>query len=267
MALSSCSREERELGAGEIARIGGEVLTEAEVLRAKPYGLSAVDSTAFVDAYINNWITDRLVRHEAVRHIADTEEIDRLVEEYRRDLIMWEYRRMAVNADPALQLSEDDIKAYYEAHPGQMKLDSPMVRGIYIKMEADDPEVATVRRLYASPKQVDIDRLEKVGLKSAIHYDYFRQQWIPAEQILNKIPANLSASDLRKDWKFELTHGGFTYFLSVSDLLPVGAAMPIEAAESRIRETLDASRRANLDAILLGKLRADAIESGALKLR
>lgn len=267
VALGACSHKEPELKPGEIARIGGETLTETELMKATPAGLAEVDSVAFVDAYINSWIADRLISHEAARLIKDTEEIDRLTEQYRRDLIMWEYRNMAVNADPELQLTDDDIRGYYEAHPSQMKLDAPMVRGIYIKMESDDPELNTVRRLYASEQQSDIDRLEKVGLKSAIHYDYFRDKWIPAEQITTKIPAEINAGNMRKGMKYEFERDGFTYLLSISDLLPTGATMPVEAAEPRIRETLDAMRRANLDAKLLGRLRSRALENGTLQLR
>ncbi len=267
VAFGACSHKEKELGHGEIARIGGEVLTDADLQRATPAGMSEVDSVAFVDAYINNWVADRLISHEAARLIKDTDEIDRLTDEYRRDLIMWEYRRMAVSADPEQQLTDADIRDYYSAHPSQMTLDAPMVRGIYIKMESDDPELKTVRQLYASAESDDIDRLEKIGLKSAIHYDYFRDKWLPAEQILTKIPADLTAANLRKGMKFETERDGFTYLLSVSDLLAAGETMPLEAAEPRIRETLDAIRRSTLDAKLLARLRSEALKSGTLKLR
>ncbi|MCM1309474.1 MAG: peptidylprolyl isomerase [Bacteroides sp.] len=267
IALSACSHNDAELADGEVARIGGESLTDADIRAVTPAGLAEVDSVAFVDAYVNSWVADRLILHEAARLIKDTDEIDRLTEQYRRDLIMWEYRTLAVNADPELQLTDDDIKAYYEAHPGQMKLDAPMVRGIYLKLESDDPALRTVRQLYASPNQDNVDRLEKVGLKSAVHYDYFRDTWVPARQVITKIPAELSPSDLHKGLKYEVERDGFTYLLSISDVLPIGATMPLEAAEPRIRETLDAMRRTELDARLVARLRAEAVAGGRLLLR
>lgn len=267
IALSACSHSETELADGDVARIGGQTLTDADIRAITPAGLAEVDSVAFVDAYVNSWIADRLILHEAARLIKDTDEIDRLTEQYRRDLIMWEYRNMAVNADPELQLSDADIKAYYEAHPGQMTLDSPMVRGIYVKLESDDPSLRTVRQLYASPNQNDIDRLEKISLKSAVHYDYFRDTWVPAQQVITKIPAELSSADLHKGLKYEVERDGFTYLLSISDVLPIGATMPLEAAGPRIRETLDAMRRTELDSRLVARLRSDALANGTLLLR
>lgn len=265
--MSACSHKEQAMGPDEAARIGSEALTYAEIAKAAPAGMSEADSTAFVEAYVNTWISDRLIDRVAAAHIRDTEEIDRLTARYRRDLIMWEYRRMAVNADTALALKPEELRAYYDAHPERMRLDAPMVRGIYLKMESDDPALRTVRRLYASPDRDDIDRLEKVGLRGAIHYDYFRDQWIPAKQIITKIPKEINPSDLRKGYTLELDADGFTYLLSVSDVLPAGATMPYEAAEPLIRETLDALRRSELDAHLLRQLRDEAVKDGTLQVR
>lgn len=265
-AIAACSDRGGDLGPNDLARIGTETLTCADLARSMPSGLSAADSTAFADAFVNNWITDRLIMQVAARHIRNTDEIDRRVEQYRRDLIIWEYRRMAVNADTALAISDADAHAYYDAHPELMKLDSPMVRGIYIKMESDAEALAEVRSLYASPDRNDIDRLEKVGLKGAIHYDYFRDQWIPARQIIDKIPREIKTTDLRKGYKLDADIDGFTYLLSVSDILPAGETIPFEAAEHHIRETLEAIRRTEADARIRRRLLDEALESGLLTL-
>lgn len=266
-AMAACSSDTAPAEDGMLARVGSHTLTLADVRKAAPAAMTQADSAAFAEAYINSWITDQLILQVASRHVRNTAEIDRLVEQYRRDLIMWEYRRMAVNADTALALKPTDLHAYYDAHPDEMKLDEPMVRGIYLKLEAGDPALSTVRVLYNSPRQDDIDRLEKVGLKGAVHYDYFRDQWIPAEQIITKIPKDIAMSDLRKGYTVDVEVDGFAYLLSVSDVLPAGATMPFEAAEPRIRETLDALRRTELDAILRQRLRDEALGDGRLQLR
>lgn len=267
-AMTACSSPDPgKLPADVVAKVGGETLTDADVAKAVPTGMTPADSAAFAEAYVNSWVTDRLIMQVAAKQIRDTRELDRLVEQYRRDLIMWEYRRMAVAADTALALTDKNLRDYYDAHPEEMKLDRPMVRGIYIKMESGDPELALVRCLYKSPKQDDIDRLEKVGLKGAIHYDYFRDQWIPSGQIIDKIPKEIALTDLRKGYTLDADVDGFTYLLSVSDVLPAGATMPFEAAAPQIRETLDALRRTELDAALRKRLRDEALASGTLQLR
>lgn len=257
LASAACSSADTS-APGEIARVGTAVLTADQLRRATPAGLSAADSAAFADAYINTWIDDMLISEVAARSLRSTDEIDRKVEEYRRQLIMWEYRNMAVAADTALQIREADIRRYYDDNKASLTLNEPMVRGIYIKIESAAPELAQVRRLYKSPHTADIDKLEKVGLRGAIHYDYFRDRWIPWQQIITKIPTDIDAAKLRPGYALDFESDGFTYLLSVSEVLPAGSAMPYEAAAPRIRETLDAMRRNELDAALRARLRAEA---------
>lgn len=247
-----------------VARVGSAVLTVADVRNATPRGLSTEDSTAFVDAYVNTWISDMLVSEVAARKLRSTDEIEKRVDEYRRQLIMWEYRNMAVAADTAMAITDADVRRYYADHESTLKLTEPMVRGIYIKIETSAPALAEVKRLYKSSRHADIDKLEKVGLRGAIHYDYFRDQWIPWHRIITKIPRDIPASDLRRDYSLEFEADGFTYLLSVSDVLPAGATMPYEAAEPQIRETLDALRRTEVDARLRARLRREAERDGTL---
>lgn len=264
MAACSSGRDDSRRAENVVAAVGSVELTVDEVRRHVPAGLNGPDSTAFVTAFVNSWIDEQLLTQVALEEIGDTEEIDRLTEEYRRRLIMWEYRRLRVSGDTALAISSDDVADYYAAHASQMKLTEPMVRGIYIKIEDHSRQLPQVRKWYKSAKSDDIDRLEKVGLSDVIHYDYFRNKWVPWKQIETKIPAEIPVSNLRKGFTFDFSAGGFTYLLSVSDVLPVGGVMPLEAAEPRIRETLEALRLNELDAGLRADLRRQAQADGRL---
>jgi hypothetical protein len=250
---------------GVLASVGTEQLTAADVSQVMPGGLSEADSTEFVNAYIDSWIDDQLISQVAARNIANTAEIDEMVRNYRRQLIINEYRRLKLNEDPELAIPDDTIAAYYDAHRGELRLEEPMLRGIYIKIPSDAPHLADVKRWYRSNKTDDIDKLEKVGLSDAIHYDYFRDHWIPWTQIETKIPQAIPSTSLRKGGNFDIDESGFTYLLSISDYLPAGASMPLEAATPIIREKLTAMKRVEIDAKLRQQLRQQALIDGTLK--
>ncbi len=267
-AMAACSAEKTSetapLDSSVLAKVGESVLTRSDMQRVLPANLSQADSADFVAAYVKTWVSDRLITEIAVKQLGSPEEVDRLTEEYRRNLIMWKYREMVVRADSALRVSDSDVKAYYDSHAAAMKLRQPQLRGIYIKIESNAPAIAKVKKLYKSANQADIEELEKVGLTGAIHYDYFRDRWIPWEQIITKIPAEISTSQLRKGFSFELDSNGFTYLLSVSDVLPIGAMMPFESAAPIIRETLEATRLTELDAQLRQRLYEQAAAEGKI---
>lgn len=260
VACSSQTADDKSV----VVCVGTSTLTINDIKKATPAGLTEADSIAFVDAYVNTWISDQLITEVAVKHLKTTADIEKQVEDYRRQLIMWEYRNTVVASDTALAVKDEDMRKYYDDHASSLTLTEPMVRGIYIKIESSAPALNEVRKLYKSQKQTDIDRLEKVELRGAIHYDYFRDQWIPWHQINTKIPRDISPRDLHVGYSLDFESDGFVYLLSVSDILPEGATMPYEAAEPVIRETLEAIRRNELDAKLRARLREEAVANGSL---
>lgn len=265
-SLWSCRGDDSRMPADTLAAVGPAYLTRTEVCRHIPGALPADDSTAYARAYIRNWIDTRLIAAVASRQI-DMEEIDRLTEEYRTELIMSQYRRtMALQATDG-QFADDSLRAYYDSHPEEFVLERPLVRGIYLKVPSDAPGLATLRRLYASAKADDIDKLEKEAPGAAVHYDYFRDRWIDWEQIENRIPADIPwpSAFLRSQRPLDVTHNGFTYLLSISEYIPEGGTMPYEAALPLVREHLLTRARHSYDAYLRQALYEQSLEDGSLK--
>lgn len=251
-----------------IAMVGASVLTKDQLSKAMPGGLNRADSSRFASAYIRRWIDSRLISDIAASEI-DMSEIDRLVEDYRNDLIEMEYRRQMFESHINATFPDDSLRKYYNEHAGDFILERPMIQGIYLKVPDDAKNLQTIRRLYRSDNQADIDKLEKEVLASAIHYDYFRDKWIDWEQIESRIPYDFgddAASFLRKHDHFETTAGGFAYLLGIKDILPAGTQMPFDNAKPLIAERMTARLRQTYDATLLSDLYKNALEKGRIQL-
>lgn len=264
IATQSCGSKQEE-PADVVARLGKQSLTLTEVIANMPGGLAPEDSARFVKAYVNSWVDARLVSDVAVDEV-DMGEIDRMVEEYRNTLVMQEYRRKMFESHAA-QIPDDSVKAYYDEHKGEFVLERPMVKGTYLKVPDDAKNLAALRRLYRSDKADDADRLEKEVLSSAIHYDYFRDRWVDWEQIETRIPYDFGTSAdqwLRSNHTLDESLGGFTYLLYVTEVLPSGSPMPLEAARGQIVNRLLNKNRKAYDAQLMQALRDKAEEDGRL---
>ena len=267
-SLAACS-EKKQAGAlpdDYLAAFGSEVVTRSDVAKVLPGGLTPDDSARFVKAFISDWIQSRLITQQASGEI-DMDEIDRLTSEYRRNLIMSEYRRQMYeqNVDA---IPDDSVQAYYDAHKADFALERPMVKGTYLKVPDDAKNIRLLRRLYKSDRQADTDRLEKEVLSSAIHYDYFRDKWVDWEQIETKIPEDFGASPdqwLKTHKSLEKSVGGFTYLLYITDVLPAGSPMPVEAARSQIVNRLLNIHRHAYDDALINDLYQAAVAQGRLK--
>ena len=182
---------------------------------------------------------------------------------------MTKYRRAMSRQAQEGEFAEDSLRAYYEAHKDDFKLERPLVKGVYLKVPDDAPNLAQIRRLYRSDKPGDIDKLEKAALGTAIHYDYFRDSWIDWEQIENRIPLDLASgdvSDIARRRYIEIESQGFTYLLSISDYLAPGAGMPYEAARPLVRDRLLNQRRRAYDSRLLNDLYQRALDDGLMQI-
>lgn len=266
LAITGCGRSgDSAFPADAVATVGPQALTRADIAAATPDGLPAADSAAFAAAYTRAWIERRLVEQVAADQV-DMEEIDRLTAQYRSDLIMARYRRaMAGQADGIF--AEDSLRAYFEAHKGDFKLERPLIKGIYLKVPDDAGNLRTIRQLYKSARPDDIDRLEKAANSSAIHYDYFRDKWVDLEQIETRIPIDFTAATLAKINSrntLDVSSQGFVYLLSVSDVLAAGSTMPFETARPLVQERLLAQRRRAYDKKLMNDLYEQAVADGTV---
>lgn len=249
-----------------VVRVGNKGLTADELRSAIPAGLSPDDSARYVHVYVKDWIDAHLVSDYAADEI-DMSEIDRLTDEYRNRLILLEYRRrlFAAQAD---SVSDDSVRAYYEAHPGEFILERPIVRGTYLKVPAGAANLRVLRRLYKSDTPDGIDRLEKESLSSAIHYDYFRDRWVDWEQIETRIPydfGNDPAVWLRSNSTLDVKSGNFVYLLHITEMLPAGSPMPVEIARGAIVTRLLNLRRHEFDEMVSRTLYSRALASGRLE--
>ena len=264
--MVSC-REDKPVTANDaLATVGNKSLTRSQLLSEMPSGLSPADSSMFARAYVRSWIQRTIISDIASRDI-DMKQIDRMVDDYRNELIMLEYTRQMFDAKGRRRIPEDTLRAYYDTHRDEFITQRPMVKGIYIKVAADAPNLKELRRLYRSKKQSDIDNLEKSQLSGAVHYDYFRDRWIDWEQIELRIPCDFGASGnqfLRTQRNLDFENDGFVYLLDINDILPAGSVMPYETALPLITDRFSYHDRRSYEASLRKSLLDHAVEEGTV---
>ncbi len=265
--LTACTNNARESDGEILVRVGNETLTRSELIKRIPSGTVEADSVRLARAFVRSWIDSRLVSEIAARNIGDMSEIDRLTAEYRNELIAYEYRRRMADQRVETTFSDDSLKAYYDANQGRFITTQPIVRGVYIKVPDNAPQLPQLRKLYRSDKVDDIDRLEKQELVGVIHYDYFRDRWVEWDQIEARIPVDFGNDPvgyLKTHPHVDVTSGGFTYLLDITDVIPKGAKMPFEFAREHIKRDMTYQRRIAFDNEMRRELLKEADENGEL---
>ena len=250
-------------------KIGDDALTVNELRKNIPDGVTGTDSIRIARAFIRSWIDTRLMAAFAAESIGDMTEINRLTEQYRNQLIAQEYRRKIIMSEASKSFSFDSLKPFYDENSKLFVARQPLVRGIYVKVPVEAPNLQTIKKLYKSNRIQDIDRLEKECHNASIIYDYFEDRWVELEQVETRIPIDFSEDPdaiLRKKNDFECEANGFVYLFHVSDYVPTGNVMPFEAATEQIMQELIFRRQTELDRQMRRELLLEASQKGKVEI-
>lgn len=252
-----------------LVRVGEKTLGSSEVRKSIPPGLSKNDSILLANSIIKSWIDSKLMSEIAAKNVADAGKIERLVDEYRDQLIMQEYRKgMLLKNTSITEIPEDSLRTYYEQNKNNFRLDRPIIKGLFIKISSDSHNVDNLRKWYKSGKHEDIDKIEKYGLSGAIGYDYFNDRWVSWTDVEKSIPHYFEDPGrfLKTNKSFELTDKGFVYLLNITDYKLPGDIMPYDFAKQQIKEMFVNENQRKYDLRLKQMLYDEAVKSGKLEI-
>lgn len=231
-------------GSGEndhvVVAIANQQLTFDELHAAIGKNLSPADSTRLADIFIRNWIEETLLYEKAKENITRLEEINREAEDYKRRLIIFEYEKQLVNERLATELTEQELEEFYQQHRKEFVLNRPIVKGLFLKVPADAPQLSEVKKWMKKVNDESLEKIEKYSLQNALVYEYFFDRWVSLDEIMKNIPYEVTDGNrfLKENKSLEVTQDNSWYYLSVQNYLPAGTEQPYEYAREKIREVL-----------------------------
>lgn len=238
--LYSCKQQVDHQGRIPLVEVDGVFLYKDDIEKVLPSNTSKDDSLLFAEQYVKNWIEDILLFHNAERNIPEDVDIEQLIENYRRSLILHTYQQNLISQKFVEEITEKEIETFYQENKELFLLDKPLVKGLFIKVPLKAPKITNVRQWYRTKEQDAIEKLEKYSLQYAVDYDYFYDHWIPLEEIVSKIPLSVSSPTdyTTQKRQIEMTDTLYHYFLNIDDVLEAGQHKPLDFARSEIKGIL-----------------------------
>ena len=241
----SCNNHSNSKKPDVLVKVGNKVLDRSVLDENIPGGLSKEDSIIAAEHFIRMWINENLLYNIALKNINDKETIDRLVENYRRSLLIYQYEEQLVNERLTKDIDEQALYDYYNLHKDKLKLDKPLVKGIFLKVPINAPQVDEIRTWYKSKAPGARENLQKYSLKNAANFDYFVDKWVDFNDVMNNFPKEqLTGNDQTAQRKvIEKQDSDYFYFLNITDCLFPGDNTPYEYARATIQEILINQRK------------------------
>lgn len=249
----------------DIVKVNGNVLSADELNQFVPSGLSYEDSIIASELFIKQWIIDNLVYENAKKNISDKEEIDVLVEDYRKSLVIYRYKEKMINERLSKETSEEALLEYYNLNKDKFQLDRVLVKGLFIKVPVDAPDIAKLKRWCMKITPSSIKSIEDYCIKNGIGYNYVTEDWIDFNELMNTWSLSFSnkESDIVKSNRFiERKEEQYTYLLNITDYLLPGDNAPFEYARKSINELLVNRKKIDFMNKLENDLYTKAVNSG-----
>ena len=270
--VTSCRRLPAYLtGERIVARVGKAELTAGEVAGAVPASLAGEDSTAYAEVYVDRWVRRMLkVREgeEMFRESAD--DIERQVEEFRQSLIVRRVDQYYVERSTTDTLvTDDEVRAYYDSHKSDFKLDRTLVRGRMVRFPESYRRQAQLLSLMSSPSKEKQRDFEEICTKNDFYLSDNRETWVDLPDFISELPVTGSygATLLKTTGKVQnLRDAQSIYYVEITDVLRAGDLAPFERAEQTIRRILYNARRNDIIRAHEEELMLEAKENRDIKI-
>ncbi|MBR2326590.1 MAG: hypothetical protein IKA49_04425 [Alistipes sp.] len=252
-----------------VARVGGTYLYNSELAASMPSNLSKEDSVSYAQAYTSKWIVEKLKQDEAEKIFSQSEQdIDLLVEEYRRSLLVRKLDQYYIESEPYGEVTAADIADYYNAHRGDFRISAPMVRGEIVAIGDDYRRRDQLLKLFKSTKASDQEDFAELCRKNNFLHLQF-EEWVSFNDFLGNLPLLRTSGheDKLDNRSLQTIHHNKTYYYyRITSALKRGDTMPLNMVRENIRQILINKQRNNILRKHEELLMKNALSSGHAKI-
>lgn len=231
-----------------LAKVGSKVLMKRELPNLYKEGISAEDSIALANKFIDNWIRKELLYKKAQENLSRSQqnEINYRMEESKASLSIYYYEQGLIRQKMNAAISEKEINDYYEAYPNALKLKDNIVKALFIQIPASSPNIKDVKKWYKSDDDNDLNELESYCYQYAKKFDDFNEEWVSFNFLLKRFPKVITSNPerfLRYNKGIEAKDSSYYYFASIREYKLKSSVSPIEYVENQIKSIIFNQRK------------------------
>ena len=236
--LSSCEQKEAKDQRKVIAKAYDYKLYEEDLIADLPSNLTGNDSVLFANAYINQWLYEKVELHVAENNLTAADiNFSRQIADYRNSLVVYEYEKRLIEQRLDTVVTYDQVQAYYDEHKNEFTLKKNIAQVAYIKLHKEDKANAKlIKKLLRSYKEKDIKELKHIADDIAVNYLMDDDTWLFFDDLIKEIPIKTynQVSFLKNNRVIMEQDSLFTFLVRINDFKIADSVSPIEFEYDRI---------------------------------
>ena len=179
-----------------VAQVYQYKLYASEVRQGMPVGLSQEDSLTLVRDFIDTWVKEKLVLHEAEKNLSPREKnFDKEMMDYRNSLLINRYYDKLWRNDTADNAVTDrEISDFVRSFDSRYTVDKEIVRVNYVKLPANSTLLDPVKNLlFDERKRVEEKEALVAMLGDTIEYLLDDDAWLYLDDLQNEVAFEIDA--------------------------------------------------------------------------
>ena len=187
------------------------------------------DSTLKINAYVDRWIRDNLMMHEAERNIPKDLNVQELVDRYKESLILANYEKMLIETSLDSSITDSELQAFYEKNKEQYQLETPIVRCHFIKIPKGMPQPDSLQKWWNNSRNADSKKkLVDYATKYSKSYMLEDSIWHRVDDVVAFLPkGTLAAANVSTGKELTLKDNNYGYYFRALGMMSQKEIAPL----------------------------------------
>ncbi len=237
--LGACQSQTKQQSVNDrlLAQVFNKSLFHSSLEGMVPTDSSPEDRALVVNSYIEKWVRESLLMHEAERNIPKDLNIDELVRDYRASLIRYNYEKLLVELQLDSTITNEELTVYYETNKEQFQLEYSILRCSFIKIPLIAPDLERLTEWWKNNSEDNYTEIVDYCSKNAQVYNLNDSIWYKTEDIAMQLPnGTMNAKGSRK--KYTLKDDNFQYFVKILETIPKKEIAPLLYVKNQIAKVI-----------------------------
>lgn len=232
-----------------VARVNENYLYLSDVQKLIPENTSPEDSVLIINNYITRWATQQLLIDQAKINLSSDNlaRFDRLVQEYKNDLLTDAYKNVVVGKQMDSTVSESEFERYYLEHRENFKLNDVLLKMRFLQLPVDYEGFAGVKEKFTRFNEKDKEALNDQSY-AFVSSNLNDSVWIKKDVLLDALPVLRTESDqvLKKSNFVQLRDSIGVYLVKIEDVLNLNETAPLSYVKPTLRQIILNKRKLEL---------------------
>ena len=202
--------------------------------------------------YIKQWVADKLLHHKAQQHVVGEQRktIDKQVADFQAALLRHTYLQNLTEQQLNLEISEEEVQAYYQTHTENFKLKESIFKGRLVIIPKRASQIGKVKQLLKKGDVAALTELKEYCAQNATFYLLDNSNWFKWNDLVAQTNAKKTlhyalekVPSFKKPYLKEIQDHAAYYYLHIEDYKSINDTAPLELVRDQIHKIILHNRK------------------------